>query len=72
MDGMIGLSFKGKPEDVSKIDCIVLAKRRENPSENYSRAAFVRDAVTRALAEYDVEPPTVRARTRERVRATAA
>ena len=67
---MISLSYKDSHEIVEKIDCLVLARRRENPGESYSRAAFLREAVNRALAGVEVTPPQVR--TRERVRSGAA
>lgn len=67
---MIGLGYKDTAEVVQKIDCVVLARRRENPGESYSRAAFLRDAVNRALAAIEVTPPRVRIR--ERVRSSAA
>ncbi|MDP4006815.1 hypothetical protein [Methylobacterium sp. NEAU K] len=68
---MIGLGYKDTAEVVQKIDCIVLARRRENPGESYSRAAFLRDAVNRALAGVEVTPPKVRTRVRERSSAAA-
>ena len=67
---MIGLGYKDTAEVVQKIDCVVLARRRENPGESYSRAAFLRDAVNQALAAIEVTPPRVRIR--ERVRSSAA
>ncbi|MCJ2110493.1 hypothetical protein MKK64_04600 [Methylobacterium sp. E-025] len=66
---MISLSYKGSHEIVEKIDCLVLARRHENPGESYSRAAFLREAVNRALAGVEITPPKVRARVRERVSA---
>jgi hypothetical protein len=67
---VISLSYKDSNEVVEKIDCLVLARRRANPGESFSRAAFLREAVNRALAGIEVTPPKVR--TRERVRSGTA
>ncbi len=54
---MIALGYKDTAEVVAKIDGIVIERRRANPAVTFSRAAFLREAVNRALAEVEV-PPT--------------
>jgi hypothetical protein len=68
---MIGLGYKDSLEVVAKIDQIVFERRRANPSVTFSRAAFLREAVNRALAEAEVPPTQIRVRMRERYRSAA-
>ena len=65
---MIALCCRNSPEVVEKIDCIVLAKRRASPDTTYSRARFLKDAVDRAVADFEVLLPKVRTRQREPVK----
>ena len=65
---MIALGYKDTAEVVEKIDKIVMARRRENPADTYSRAKFIREVVNRALAEFEITSP----KTRERVRSSPA
>ena len=66
---MVSLGYKDSPEVAERIDRFVWARRREDPTQTYSRSKFLREAVNRALAEHEAETPP---RVRERVRATAA
>ncbi len=66
---MISLGYKDSPEVAARIDRFVWARRREDPTQTYSRSKFLRDAVNRALAEHEAEPPV---RVRERTRTNAA
>ena len=67
---MVALGYTDTAEVVQKIDRIVMARRRENPADTYSRAKFLREVVNRALADFEMAPPQIR--TRERVRSNVA
>ncbi|MBA9065653.1 hypothetical protein GGQ91_005075 [Methylobacterium fujisawaense] len=63
---MISLGYKERPDVVEKIDRIIRGRRRENPDATYSRGKFLREAVNRALADFEESLPKVRPRTRLR------
>ena len=72
---MTALGYKEcKADVVAKIDRIVVARRLADPTNTFSRSMFVREAVTRALANLEgkIQPaPKVRERARATHRAGA-
>lgn len=63
---MTSLGYKERPAVVEQIDRIVRGRRRDNPNATYSRGKFLREAVNRALADFEESLPKVQPRPRLR------